>query len=211
MKPLLYFLAFLFLTSCSSSKLVSEWRSPEAVNFEANKVLVIGLAQDKKVRRQFEQQLASALEKKDVIAVKSIDFFEESFMDVLKTDEEMNAIERQLTDAGFDAILFSKVIGSENKVTLSKAVRDFDETFDSFREDYYESQNTFYRDREYHAYTVYHAETNLYCICPDKDRELLWSGNIDVIESDSRERSIRNYVKTLIHLLEEKQLLIVNL
>lgn len=211
MKTVLYFLAFIFITSCSSSKLVSEWKSPDAVNFEANKVLVIGLAQDKKVRRQFEQQLTSELEKNDVIAVKSIDFFEDSFMDVLKTEEEMDAIEKQLIAAGFDAILFSKVIGSENKVTLSKAIRDFDETFDSFREDYYESQNTFYRDREYHAYTVYHAETNLYCICSDKERELLWSGNIDVIESDNRERSIRNYVKTLIDIFEEKQLLIVGL
>jgi len=211
MKTILYFLAFIIITSCSSSKLVSDWKSPDAVNFEANKVLVIGLAQDKKVRRQFEQQLTSELEKNDVIAVKSIDFFEDSFMDVLKTEEEMNAIEKQLADAGFDAILFSKVIGSENKVTLSKAIRDFDETFDSFRDDYYESQNTFYRNREYHAYTVYHAETNLYCICPDKERELLWSGNIDVIESDNRERSIRNYVKTLIDILKEKQLLIVDL
>ena len=199
------------MASCSSSKLVNEWRSPDAVNFEANKVLIVGLAQDKAVRRQFESQLTAQLEKNNVIAVKSIDFFEESFMDVQKTEEEMDAIEKQLTDAGFDAILFSKVIGSENKVTLSKAIRDFDETFDSFREDFYESRNTFYRDREYHAYTVYHAETNLYCICPDKERELLWSGNIDVIESDNRERSIRNYVKTLIDILEEKQLLIVDL
>lgn len=211
MKTILYLLAFMVLTACSSSKLVNEWRSPEAVNFEANKVLIIGLAQDKKVRRQFEQELSLKLEKHDVIAVKSIDFFEESFMDVLKTEEEMNTIEKQLTDAGFDAILFSKVIGSENKVTLSKAVRNFDDSFDSFRQDYYESQNTFYRDREYHAYTVYHAETNLYCICPDKERELLWSGNFDVIESDDRARSIRNYVKTLVKTLDEKQLLIVDL
>lgn len=200
---------FFVLSGCTSTKLVNEWKSPDAINFEANKVLVIGLAQDLELRRQFEDQLTSKLEKKDVIAVRSVDFFEASFTDEKQSEEELNTIEQQLLDAGFDAILFSKVVGSENKVTLAQAIRNFDTDFGNFRVDYYESQDIFYGKTEYSSYTLYHAETNLYCICPEKERELLWSGNIDVIEASNRDKSVRDYVKTLVSLLEERSLLIV--
>ncbi|MDC8003784.1 hypothetical protein POV27_06960 [Aureisphaera galaxeae] len=212
MKPLLFttLIAFLFL-GCSSSKLVNEWKSEEAVNFEANKVLVIGLAEDKELRMQFEEQLADQLKKENVIAVRSIDFFESSFADERKSEAELNEIEQQLLEAGFDAILFSKIIGSEDKVTLMQALRNFDNSFNSFREDYYQSQDASQFHNEYQAYTLYHAQTSLYCICPEKERELLWSGNIDIVEGLNRDRSIRDYVKTLVRSLEDRQLLIVNL
>ncbi|MEL6810305.1 MAG: hypothetical protein AAFP76_03100 [Bacteroidota bacterium] len=212
MKLLTNLLLLLFIgSSCSSSKLVRDWKSPDAVNFEANKVLVIGLAQDEALRRQFEEQLTTKLEANDVIAVRSIDFFEHVFSDERKTEEELNAIEKQLLEAGFDAILFSKIIGSEDKVSLMQAIRNFDNSFNNFREDYYQSQDVINFEDDYQAYTLYHAETALYCICPEKERELLWKGNIDVVEAQNRKRSIRDYVKTLIATLDDRQLLIVDL
>jgi len=212
MKNLAPLLVLLFLISgCSSSKLVNDWKSPETVNFEANKVLVIGMAQDTELRRQFEEELTSELEKNDVVAVRSIDFFEHSFTDELKTEDELNNIEGQLLDAGFDAILFSKVIGSEDKVTTVQAVRDLADSFQTFKEDYYRSQDMYQSKNDFEYYKLYHAETNLYCICPGKERELLWSGNIDIVENQNRARSVRDYVKTLVNALQSKQLLIVNL
>lgn len=208
---LILILAIPLLSSCSSSKLVNEWRSPEAVNFEANKVLVIGLANDKELRRQFETELTSQLEKNNVIAVRSIDFFETAFTDERKSEEELNKIEQQLLQAGFDAILFSKVIGSEDKVTAVQQMRNLNDTFRNFKEDFYESQDLYSSRITYESYTLYHAETNLYCICVEKERELLWSGNIDIVESPNRNRGIRDYIKTLIEILDERQLLIVDL
>jgi hypothetical protein len=200
---------YLAVISCSSSKLVNDWKSPDTPVFEANKVLVIGLAQDRELRIQFEEELTSRLEKNGVAAVRSIDFFEYSFSDERKTEEELNAIENQLLEAGFDAILFSKVIGSEEKVTTTQRVRDFSDAFLGFKEDYFESQDIYRIQNTYETYKLFHAETNLYCICPDKERELLWSGNIDIVENQNRKRGVKDYVKTLISTLEEKQLLIV--
>ncbi|MCH9660153.1 MAG: hypothetical protein K0U54_04490 [Bacteroidetes bacterium] len=211
MKTWYYIVMLVLISSCSSSKIVNEWKSPDAVNFEANKVLIIGMTQDTELRRHFESQLTTQLERKGVIAVRSVDFFEASFMEEKKTEDDLNEIENQLLDAGFDAILFSKVISSEDKVTLMQAIRDFDQSFDSFREDYYGAQDVFSRNNEYESYKLHHAETNLYCICPDKERELLWKGNIDVVESENRNKSIRNYVRVLIKQLDENQLLIVDL
>ncbi len=197
------------LYGCSSSKLVNEWKSPDTINFEANKVLVIGMAQDKELRREFEEELASELEKNNVVAVRSIDFFEKSFTDERHSEAELDAVEAQLLDAGFDAILFSKVVGSEDKVTTVQSVRDLADSFKSFKEDYYRSQDLYGDKGVTEYYKLYHAETNLYCICPEKERELLWSGSIDIVENKNRKKSMRDYVKTLINALERKQLLIV--
>lgn len=197
------------LCACSSSKLVNEWNSPDYVNFEANKVLVIGMAQDKELRRQFEEELASELEKNNVVAVRSVDFFEQSFTDERQSEAELDSVEAQLLEAGFDAILFSKVVGSQDKVTTIQSVRDLADSFKSFKEDYYRSQDLYGNGPSLEYYKLYHAETNLYCICPGEERELLWTGNIDVVENKNRKKSLRDYVRTLINALEKKQLLIV--
>ena len=128
----IYIVLLLVLSSCSSTRLMNEWKSPDTDYFEANKVLVIGLTQDTDLRRQFEDRLAEKLESKGVIAVSSVDFFEVSFTDQKKTEEELNAIEQQLLNAGFDAILFTKFVGSENKVTLAEAMKNFQDDFNSF-------------------------------------------------------------------------------
>lgn len=207
----LFILLIGMLSSCSSSRLVHEWQSPDTVNFEANKVLVVGMAQDSELRRQFEEELASELEQHDVVAVRSVDFFERSFTDERQSESELDAVEAQLLDAGFDAILFSKVVGSEDKVTTVQSVRELKNSFQSFKEDYYRSQDLYDSGPSVEYYKLYHAETNLYCICPGKDRELLWSGNIDIVENKNRKKSLRDYVRTLVNALENKQLLIVRI
>ncbi|NND63705.1 MAG: hypothetical protein HKN48_11005 [Flavobacteriaceae bacterium] len=201
----------IIFSACSSSKLVNDWKSPETTDFYSNKVLVIGMADDLSLRKQFETELTSQLEKNEVSAVRSIDFFETSFIDEKKTEAELNKIEKQLLDAGFDAILFSKVTGVEDKITAVQEIRDFNDTFNSFKEDYYVSQGAFNSKMSYQSYKLYHAETNLYCICPEKERELIWSGNIDIVENDNRNKSVRDYVKTLLETLEDKQLLILDI
>ncbi|MEM7187418.1 MAG: hypothetical protein AAF466_12230 [Bacteroidota bacterium] len=204
-------LAVVLLSSCSSTKLVREWKSPDTDHFEANKVLVIGMAKDSELRRQFENELTSNLEKHDVIAVRSVDFFEQSFTDEKHSEAELDAVESRLLDAGFDAILFSKVVGIEEKASTVQSIREFSNSFRSFKEDYYRSQELFEQRPEVTYYKLYHAETNLYCICPDKERELLWSGSIEVVENKNRNKSLRDYVKTLVSALQNTQLLIVRI
>ena len=48
-------LLIIFLTGCSSSKLVKEYKNPETYTFEANKVLIIAMTANIEVRRNFEK------------------------------------------------------------------------------------------------------------------------------------------------------------
>ena len=205
---LVFFIASLF--GCSSSKLVDQWKSPDTNVFETNKVLVIGISPNIIARRAFEQKLTSALEKKGVNAVKSIDFFEQSFSDVEKSEKQLGAIEKQLFDAGFDAVLFSTVTSSENKVSAVQSFKDISQTLVSFRDYYYSNQHIYYEDYNRETYKIFHTETALYCVCPGKERELLWKGYIDIVDPQKMERSVSEYVKVLIRGLEEQQLLVVD-
>ena len=205
---LLFFI--MSLIGCSSTKLVDEWKNPDTNVFEARKVLVIGISPNIVTRRTFEQKLTNALEKKGVIAVKSIDFFEQSFSDVEKSEKELGKIEEQLFDAGFDAVLFSTITSSENKVTAVQSYKDLNRTFSSFRDYYYSNQHIYYEKDNRETYKIFHTETALYCICPGKDREILWKGYIDIVDPQEMERSVSEYVKVLIRGLEEQRLLVVD-
>ena len=71
------------------------------------------------------------------------------------------------------------------------------------------SQDMYVEDERLEKYTVYHAESALYCICPSKDREIIWKGSIDITEPNSNTRkAIRDYVAVLLWVLEEQELLI---
>lgn len=199
------------LLSCSSSKFIEGWKSPDTDVFEANKVLVVGIHPDKESRRIFEKKLTEVLEKKGVIAVKSIDFFETSFTEAKKSEKQLNDIEAQLLSAGFDAVLFSNITGTENKVTAVDSYKEISKTFESFRDYYYSNQHVFYEDYNREVYQIYHTETALYCICPGKERELLWKGTIDVVDPQKASKSVLDYVRVLINELEKQRLLIVNL
>ncbi|NER16823.1 hypothetical protein [Spongiivirga citrea] len=204
---LLLIFAITMLISCSSSKMVQQYKNPETVSFEANKVLVIGITPDEDVREIFEKRVVKSLEKQNVRAVKSIDFFESSFTNNKQSLEQLNNIENQLLDAGFDAILFAKVIGKEDKVSIIQSYNNLGREFHTF-EDYYFSNQHLYLNEQKQSYTVYNTETSLYCICPGKERELLWRGEIEVVDADNVNRNINKYLNILFKGLKDNQLLV---
>ena len=209
MKNIVMLLLIFILSSCSSTKLVNQWKSQDTPVYEANKILVVGMSSDIEVRRSFEEELSKSLESKGVVAVRSIDFFENVFQVEEKTEKEMDLIENSLLEAGFDSVLFSKVIGSEEKVTLVQAYKNFDREFLNFKEYYIENQEV-YNSRQTESYKVYHTETSVFCICAGKERDLLWKGNIDLVAPEKRNKSINQYVKVLLNALKENEIVIVD-
>jgi hypothetical protein len=206
-KAITFFL-FLILLSCSSSKFVKQWKNPDYGDYRANKVLVIGITPDRNSRKMYEHTLVNSFAKNGVHAAKSIDFFEKSFTEAKWTQEQLSEIENQLVEAGFDAVLFSLVTGSENKVT---AVQSFNEINKSMggMDYYYDHQHVFYEEYDRDSYKIYHTESALYCICPGKERELIWKGTIDIVDPLKLERSVSDYIKVLTNALKKQGLLIL--
>jgi len=180
---------------CSSTKLVSTWKNPDNVIFDAYQVLVVGMIQDDAVRMDFETKFANALRSQGVDAVRSIDLFDVEFTNSQRSEQELEEVEQQLLDKGFDAILFTKVVGTENRRTFKEHINDVDKMLVRFSTDYLEHQDIYYDPEYYDTFNIYHSETSLYCICIGKDIELIWRGEVDITEPDNVNKAMDSYVK----------------
>ncbi|WP_340157539.1 hypothetical protein [uncultured Maribacter sp.] len=196
----------LMLMGCSSISLVENWKNPDIVLFNANKVLIVGMAQDKNNRESFETKLQHEFSERGVEAWRSIDIFDLSLTDSRKTENELDNVEQSLLDKDFDAILLTKITGSENRESFVKSIARWDDHLSRFNDDYLEHQGIYYDDNYYEKFTVYHAETTLYCICEGKERAMIWRGIIEITEPDNIEKAIKDYVKMVIIAMEDQDL-----
>lgn len=200
----------LLLTSCTSSDLVENWKNPEIDTFAAEKVLVLAMTNYVDNRKRFEKRLVDQLQKKGVQATTSDQFFDKNYTQRPHTQEELDLLENAMLQEGYDAILVSKIIGAEDRKTLLQSYDGFDTLFNSFEEDYYTNQKMYIEDEYVDVYTVYQAESALYCICPTKDREIIWKGGIEITQPESTRKAIKDYINVLLWALEEQELLILN-
>jgi len=207
MKHVILFLIGLLIISCSTTHLVENWKNPEIDTYEPSKVLIVGITSNIEAREIFEQQLKNEFEARGIVAVTSLDFFNPTVRTEKMTEEDLNTLENELIIDGFDTILLTKVVGVEDKIVYKKAYDDFDNTYRKFNEEYLMYQDIFYNPDYYENYTVYHTESSMYCICPTKERELMWKGYIDIVDPQTAEETINNYVRLVIIVLEEQQLI----
>ncbi|WP_435625294.1 hypothetical protein [Flagellimonas sp.] len=206
MKKFLSILAML-ISGCTSTSLVNNWKNPEIVIFDANKVLLVGMTANKDARVKFETKLQNEFDKRNIESFRSVDLFDVEFTSSEKSEEELSEVEQLLLDRDFDAILFTKIIGSENKQSFKERMSNSGRYFDTFNNDYLEHQSIYYEDNYYDEYMVYQAETSLYCICVGKERQLIWRGNIDITDPVDIDRTIDDYIKLVVFALKEQDLI----
>lgn len=197
----------LLMVNCSTTELVENWKNPDIDTYNPSKILLVGMTSNSDARIQFERQLKEEYTARNIESVMSLDFLEPAFTSEKKSEEDLNAIEIDLINNGFDTILFTKIIGVEDKIAYKENYNSYDSTYRKFSEDYLRYQDAFYNPDYYEEYTVYHTETSMYCICPTKARELIWKGYIDIIDPESMQETINDYVQLVIVVLEEQQLI----
>lgn len=197
----------LILMGCSSAELVENWKNPDIVIFDAYKVLLVGMTQNEKARVDFETGLKTVFDERKVESMRSIDLFDVQFTNSKRTEKELDNVERQLLDKDFDAILFTKIIGSETRQSFRKSVAEWNNYNGRFRDDYLQHQEIYYDPEYYETFTIYHAETSLYCICEGKERSLIWRGSIDIMDPENIEKTIADYVKLVVVAMEEQDLI----
>lgn len=207
MKLKLAAISFLLLMGCSSTKLVGTWKNPDIVLFDAYQVLVVGMVQDDRARMEFETKFVDALKAQGVDAMRSIDLFDVEFTSSQRSEQELEDVEQQLLDKGFDAILFTKVVGTENRRTFKEHLNNVDKMFMRFSNDYLEHQEIYYDPEYYDSFNIYHAETSLYCICIGKEIELIWRGEVDVTEPANVNKAIDSYIKLTTKAMGEQEVI----
>lgn len=196
------------LGSCSSVRLESSYKNPDIVLFQSNKLLIIGMTRDMSARMAFEDQLKDLFEAEGVETVRSIDLFDVAFTESERSEEELDAVERQLLDKDFDAILLTKVLGTESRTSLRRKIGELEKTYEDFDEDYLLHQGIYYDRNQYEASTEYYAETSLHCICEGKERDLIWRSEILISNPGNVRKVVREYVELVAEEMESKQLIL---
>ncbi len=203
----LFLLAILALMGCSSTELVENWKNPDIVIFDANKVLIVGMTQNEDARSEFETKLKREFKQRGVDAERSIDLFDVAFTNSHRSEQEISAVEEQLLEKDFDAILFTKIVAAESRKPLIESISELDDYNSTFNEDYLTHQDIYYDTDYYDEYKVYHAETSLYCICVGKERSLIWRGSIDILDPIDIRKTVNDYIKLVVLAMEEQDLI----
>ncbi|GLU42796.1 hypothetical protein Musp01_04200 [Muricauda sp. NBRC 101325] len=162
---------------------------------------------DDSARVEFETRFVEELKKEGVDAMRSIDLFDVEFTTTEKTEKELEEVEQQLLDKGFDAILFTKLVKTENRRTFQEHMNSIDHMFVRFNADYLEHQDIFNNPENYDSFNIYHVETSLYCICSGKDIELIWRGDVDVTDPTNTEKTVENYIKVITKSMGEQEVI----
>ncbi len=102
-------LCFLFLSSCSASKLLSTWESDTAAQFNTAKVLVIGVAREETKRRIYEDTFTDSLLSMEVDAVASYTASKEA---IEPTEKHLREIVKK---SGCDSVLITHMVGASEK------------------------------------------------------------------------------------------------
>ncbi|MDY2587939.1 hypothetical protein [Winogradskyella aquimaris] len=207
MKKLMILLIAILVSNCASVQLTQQWKSPNVESYAPSKILVVGLTSNMEAKQKFENELKTKFIERGTDAYTSFEVFPDRTITEKLSQTELDTLEKQLLQNGFDTIIFSKVVGSEDKIVYTKNFDVYDETFIKFKEDYLRYQDSFYNPEYYEEYTVYHAETSVFCICPTKDQELLWKGSIEIVDPQSIEKTVRDYINVILETLEKEQLI----
>jgi len=202
MKKGLLILLLTALYACDSTQLRDRWISPDASDYTLKKVFIVGLTNNEVAKAQFEKKLQKQLIERGIEASISLDKFDADFLESKKTDDELKALEHQLIQEGFDAVIFTKVAGIKNKIQYKKDYTNFDKNHKKFNEDFLMYQDQVFNPDAYQEYQVYNAETSVYCLCPTKDRTLIWKGYIDIVDPENIDQTVNDYSKLLILVLE---------
>ncbi|MBM1106592.1 hypothetical protein JQC67_10620 [Aurantibacter crassamenti] len=206
-KVLVFVLLISVIYGCTSTRLVSNWKDPNVVLFHAYKVLIVGMTENESVRVNFENKLKHEFEKRDIEAVRSVDLFDVKFISSKQSEKELAEVEQQLLDKDFDAILYTKIVSTEDKKRLRSKQPNTLGFLNTFQDDYIIHQGIFYEYDYYNTFSLFHVETALYCICVDKERQTIWRAGIDITNRKNFNKSIDEYVQLLVSSMENQELI----
>lgn len=199
-----YFL-FIFIlctTACSTTKLVESHSPYRAEQPKVQKILIIGMAPNFEIRKKFETDLQKAFIRNGVKATPSIEVMDRRLIDGESTEKQLNELEKNLLDEGYDSVLLSKVLEVENRKDLRHSLLSLRGSYRSFKSDYYSNQGLFEADTKGNEKKIYHTQTSLYTLPENRQRELLWQADIDLNNPRKLNKSINQYVTLVVSSLK---------
>lgn len=204
MKPFLYFMAIVMLSSCSSARMIDVWVNKEYTNPQFKKVLIVGLTDNLVARKMFEEQLKAEFITRGIVAEESYNIFENKFTSSSQTEADIEKEVNRISNKGFDVILVSAVKGIDEKISYSGNNYRRDYYWRQFGRYYYLYQDIYFIEGYYTKYKVYHVEASLYNLKEDNDKSLIWVASYDIVDPKKISSTVANYVNAIMKSLEKE-------
>lgn len=162
-KMIIPVLAGILLISCNSTQVISSYKDEKAPVKEYQKILVLGIFQQKEraFRQETENQLASKLKSLGYNAVTAMDEYGPKAFDKVPEDQ----IAERVRSGGFDAVITTAVLDKKNQQNYNQGNVTYQPvgvTYNRFGKYYSTIYDRVYEPGYYTTSTDYILETNFY-------------------------------------------------
>ncbi|WP_276482842.1 hypothetical protein [Paraflavitalea pollutisoli] len=203
-------LCLLMLGSCGgNTRITGSWIDPELKgNVKENaSVFIASMSQNMEVRTKLENALAAEAAARNIMVVKSTEYFPATFTVTMPTRE---ALLDKIKESKVDAILTISLINKESDTRYVPGSNRFYAPYPAYRwyGGFYSYYNYWYPNLwdpgYYTTDKTYFLETNLY---RTNDEKLIWSAQSETVNPGSIDNFVRDYPKKLIAQLVKDGLL----
>ena len=166
--PILYIFGIFTFLSCSSTRIISNWRDPneEVSLHKLNKVLVVALFKDETSRRKVEDEMVGYFYGK---AIASYDYLDK---DISVKNEDI--IREKIKNDGFDGAVTMRLLDVDKEEIYTRGNISLYPAYYRNFSGYYYRNWPYYSNPGYYSTTkVYTVETNIFSIKEDK---IIWTG-----------------------------------
>ncbi|WP_126249241.1 hypothetical protein [Chitinophaga rhizosphaerae] len=196
----------LFLGACSSTKVTSSWKEPETSLQKDQKIMVLGLVNDRegRLRGQMEKEMVLALKKQGYQAVSAYDEFGPKAFRGLKEEQALNKLRKGDIDKVLTIVMLDKS-KEKSYVPGNNFYGPFGSPFYGRWWGYYNwMYGRVYDPGYYTTNTRYFLESNLYSI---SDKQLLYSIQTETFDPASAERMAVVYTNKVVADMTRQQLI----
>ena len=191
-------LAAAIVTGCASTTLTNSWRAPD-YDKVLTSLVVVGVSKQASVRRVFEDEFAAQLRERGVEAVPSYTLVPEDG----PVDEQR--LRDAVDSAGKDAVIITRLVKVENKVTASHAGPTWVPLRYPYYYGYYSSAWVGYYDPPMvYQYELVTAETTVFI----RGRaEPVWSGTTETFAPEDLRKETIGFAKVVMDALASEGLI----
>lgn len=198
----------LFLGACSSTKVTSSWKEPQTSLDKSQKIMVLGLVNDRegRLRGQMEKEMVLALRKQGYQAVSAFDQFGPKAFKGLKEEQALNKLRKDDIDKVLTIVMLDKS-KEKNYVPGNGMYAPYGPFYGRWWGYYNWMYGRVYQPGYYTTNTRYFLESNLYSI---HDKQLLYSIQTETFDPASAERMAVVYTNKVVADMTKQQLITRN-
>lgn len=199
-------LIFLFV-GCHTAKTTKSWKNEQYLNYQPNKILILGVTPNVEAKTIYEIELKKALTKKSIEAFEASKVLSPAFNSNKQDEIAIEKEVKYLKDLGFDAIIIAAIKGFDEKVPFSGPIFKIEDASYGFENYYFLNQDIYYKRDYYIKYKVFHLEVSLYNLTSKNEKALVWLGTYDIVDPQKIKETVKKCVRKILKSLEKEELI----